>query len=242
MYPPPRKELERAEANIGASINDFISRAMGGIWSSGEEWANDIDFLLDEIEKDRYLSRLLTSENKERISKLRKQAEAERNRSTPVVSDLLTTDTHTIPPIDIDQIIKEENEWRRHQRGLPLIEYELEQIDSMDGHAFEHWCASLLEKIGYTDVTITPGSGDQGVDILVVKDGIHYAIQCKCYSSALGNTPIQEVYAGKEMYGCQVGVVMTNQYFTAGAKQLAEKTRVLLWDRDRLMEMLDQAQ
>lgn len=120
--------------------------------------------------------------------------------------------------------------------------HELSEVDGMDGHTFEHWCADLLTKNGFTDVTVTQASGDQGVDILAVKDGIHYAIQCKCYTSDLGNKPIQEVYAGKEMYACQVGVVMTNRYFTAGAKQLAEKTRVLLWDRDKLSEMLYLAQ
>lgn len=31
---------------------------------------------------------------------------------------------------------------------------------------------------------------------------------------------------------------MTNQYFTAGAKELAEATGVLLWDREKLEEML----
>ena len=32
---------------------------------------------------------------------------------------------------------------------------------------------------------------------------------------------------------------MTNRYFTKGAKELAEKTRTILWDRDRLEEMLE---
>jgi restriction system protein len=77
------------------------------------------------------------------------------------------------------------------------------------------------------------------VDIVAVKDEIRYAIQCKCYSSDLGNKPVQEVYAGKEMYGCQVGVVMTNRHFTSGAKELAERTRVLLWDREKLIELLE---
>ena len=70
---------------------------------------------------------------------------------------------------------------------------------------------------------------------------MRYAIQCKCYSSALGNTPVQEVCAGKSMYNCHVGVVMTNNYFTAGAKQLAEKNGILLWDRDKLQQMIDSA-
>lgn len=111
-------------------------------------------------------------------------------------------------------------------------------IDQMEGHVFEGWCADLLKKSGFTDVEVTKGSGDQGVDVIAVKDGIRYAIQCKCYSSDLGNKPVQEVHAGKVMYKCQVGVVMTNRHFTAGAKELADATGVLLWDRDKLEEML----
>lgn len=146
------------------------------------------------------------------------------------------------PPVDIQKIIKEEEAWRRQQRGLTPIEDELARIDCMEGHAFERWCADLLRKNGFTNVEVTKGSGDQGVDVLAVKDGIRYAVQCKCYSSDLGNKPVQEVHAGKAMYHCQVGAVMTNRRFTPGAKALAEATGVLLWDREKLVEMLRAAQ
>lgn len=114
----------------------------------------------------------------------------------------------------------------------------ISEIDYMDGHTFEHWCAELLKKNGFINVEVTQGSGDQGVDILAVKDGIKYAIQCKCYSSDLGNKPIQEVNTGRAIYHCQIGAVMTNRYFTVGGKEAAEATGVLLWDRDKLNEML----
>lgn len=121
-------------------------------------------------------------------------------------------------------------------------EHTLAKVDAMDGHTFEYWCAEILSKNGFSNVSVTPGSGDHGVDVLAEKDGIRYAVQCKCYSHDLGNTPVQEVYAGKEMYRCQVGVVMTNRYFTAGAKALAEQTRVLLWDRDKLQSLIASAE
>ena len=114
----------------------------------------------------------------------------------------------------------------------------VECVDALDGHRFEYWCSDLLKANGFEKVSVTPGSGDQGVDILAEKDGIRYAIQCKRYSSDLGNTPIQEVTAGKTFYGCHVGVVMTNQHFTSSAVALAKKTGVLLWDRDTLDRML----
>lgn len=113
------------------------------------------------------------------------------------------------------------------------------EIDGMEGHEFEHYCANLLKKNGFLNVSVTRGSGDQGVDVLAEKDGVKYAVQCKNYASALGNTPVQEVNAGKIYYKCHVGVVMTNSTFTSGARELAAATGVLLWDRTVLQNMMD---
>lgn len=119
-------------------------------------------------------------------------------------------------------------------------ELDLMAIDQMEGHNFEYWCATLLKKIGFYNVEVTQGSGDQGVDVLAEKDGVRYAVQCKCYSKDLGNKPVQEVNSGKMMpeYHCQIGAVMTNRYFTKGAKDLAAATGTLLWDRDWIKSQL----
>lgn len=119
------------------------------------------------------------------------------------------------------------------------VQYELLTIDLMEGHGFEVWCAEALKNRGFYNVSVTPGSGDQGVDVLAEKDGIKYAIQCKRYSSDLGNTPIQEVHSGKDFYHRHVGVVLTNQHFTEGAKQLASRTGTLLWDRNWIIGYLN---
>lgn len=111
-------------------------------------------------------------------------------------------------------------------------EAELLNIDLMDGHDFEYWCADLLLKVGFDSADVTQVSGDDGVDIIATKEGIRYAIQCKRYSSDLGNKPVQEVYTGKSVYNCHVCAVMTNRYFTTGGKRAAEATGTLLWDRD----------
>lgn len=110
-------------------------------------------------------------------------------------------------------------------------------IMSLDGHQFEYFCAELLKGNGFTNVKVTQGSGDQGVDILAIKEGVRYAVQCKNYSSSLGNTPIQEVNAGKQLYNCHVGVVMTNSTFTQGAIKLAEATGTLLWDGRHVLRL-----
>ncbi|SFC09823.1 restriction endonuclease [Butyrivibrio sp. YAB3001] len=104
-------------------------------------------------------------------------------------------------------------------------------MDEMEGHDFEYYCAELLKKHGFIDVEVTRGSGDFGADILAEKDGISYAVQCKCYDKPIGVKAVQEIYAGRDYYDCMVGVVMTNQYFTQPAMELAEKLKIVLWDR-----------
>lgn len=120
--------------------------------------------------------------------------------------------------------------------------YTLKQLDKMDGHQFEYACADILKANGYKHVKVTRGSGDFGVDIIAEKDKVRYAIQCKRYNHKLDNTPIQEVVGGLAYYQCDKGAVMTNQYFTEPAKQLAQVNDIELLDRDTLSHMVDKTE
>lgn len=154
--------------------------------------------------------------------------------------DIKLVPSKNMPPmVDVEQIVKDEKAWLREQRGLSPLEDELRRIDSMDGHMFERWCADLLEFNGFENVEVTRGSNDQGVDIVAENHGIKYAVQCKCYSSDLGNKAIQEVNAGKYIYRCNVGAVMTNRHFTDGGREAAAATGTLLWDRETLISMMN---
>ncbi len=115
-----------------------------------------------------------------------------------------------------------------------------ETFDDLEGHAFEKFCADLLGKRGFSEIKLTPGSRDFGVDVLAQKDGVTYAIQCKRYSAPVGVKAIQEAYAGRDYYDCMVGVVMTNQYFTAPALEAARKLKIMLWDRGYVEAMLEE--
>lgn len=126
---------------------------------------------------------------------------------------------------------------------LSPIDQELARIDTMsaDGWKFEQYAADILRLIGYSNVTVTTGSGDYGIDILAEREGVTYAIQCKCYSNPVGNKAVQEAFSGKEYYKKMVAVVLTNSTFTSAALKTAAETRVLLWDRAKLREMILQA-
>lgn len=115
-----------------------------------------------------------------------------------------------------------------------------ESFDLLEGHDFEYFCAELLKKRGFLEVEVTKGSGDYGIDILAEKDGVTYAIQCKCYAAPVGVKAVQEAYAGRDYYDRMVGAVLTNQYFTTPAVEAAKKLKILLWDRGYLESMLEE--
>lgn len=121
---------------------------------------------------------------------------------------------------------------RNRQADLPM--------DGMEGHDFEFYCADLLRNAGFQEVEVTKGSGDFGADILAEKDGVSYAVQCKCYDEPVGVHAVQEAYAGKAFYDRMVGAVMTNCYFTEPAVTCAQKLNILLWDRGYIQGMLDE--
>ena len=116
---------------------------------------------------------------------------------------------------------------------------QISEVDRMDGNSFEYFCKNLLQADGFNDIRVTKQSGDYGADITAKKDDIRYVIQCKRYSGNVGEDAIQEVYASKKVYNSEVAVVLTNSYFTNQAIVLASHNSVHLWNRDKLIEMMN---
>lgn len=127
---------------------------------------------------------------------------------------------------------------RFRRRRFKGTERESKRIKKMDGIAFERYVTDLLWRNGYR-ARETQASGDYGVDIVMRRAGVKYAVQCKRYSANVGIHAIQEIAAGTRLYGCDYGIVITNAGFTAAAKTLAESEEILLWDGKILMDMID---
>ena len=123
--------------------------------------------------------------------------------------------------------------------------WSIKRCDTMtsNGHEFERLCDEMLGLIGYGKVVVTHGSGDFGSVIIAELDDVRYVFQCKCNSKGnnVGSKAIQEVFAGKELHKCHVAVIITNQYFGSNAVKRASEVRVVLWDRKKLIELLDRA-
>jgi len=105
----------------------------------------------------------------------------------------------------------------------------LEAVRLMSGTQFELFVADLFRAMGH-NARVLGGSGDQGVDVILDYQGERVAVQCKNYAKAVGNKPVQEVYAGSRYHGCNSAWVVAPAGFTKGAEELARRVGVTLYD------------
>jgi len=125
------------------------------------------------------------------------------------------------------------------KRRLKTIKYDrsdMKKIDDMNGREFEEYLAMHFEQQGYR-TKLTPKSNDYGADLILNKNGEKTVVQAKRYGNSVGNSAIQEVLGAKGYYNASKGMVISNSYFTANAKALAEANNVELWDREKLIKM-----
>ncbi|MFH2040105.1 MAG: restriction endonuclease [Chloroflexota bacterium] len=115
------------------------------------------------------------------------------------------------------------------------------QIDIMSGIDFEEYLKILLTHKGYK-VTGTPVSGDLGVDLVASRNGEVFSIQVKRYDTKVSRRAVSDAVAGIDYYDCDKAMVITNNYFSPGAKALADSNGCILIDRDILEEWIKEYQ
>lgn len=109
----------------------------------------------------------------------------------------------------------------------------------MDGYEYEQKCADLLRAKGFSNITVTQGSGDQGIDVIAYKSGVKYGVQCKYYTGTVGNKAVQEAYAGAAYYGCAIAMVITNSVLSKSASTLAKELNVEIWEHIDAIYLLE---
>ena len=224
--------LQYCEQVIDNRYNYLLSKKVKDIQEIKDEKFQNIIIFIDEIgnlqknkEINEHLLKILLKGKKVGITCLLYSKFCKRNLNLGYIEDLVDL----YDEFDIEKVISGE-----------INNIELDKIDDeMDGYNFENCSANLLLNNGFNNVKVTQYSGDFGVDIIAYKDDIKYAIQCKKYSSPVGIKVVQEVIGSKTMNDCHVAVVLTNNFFTSSAKELAKKNNVLLWDRNKLKELIN---
>lgn len=103
---------------------------------------------------------------------------------------------------------------------------------------YEHFCAEQLRFVGW-EARTTKGSGDQGTDIIAEKDNIRLVVQCKLYTSPVGNKAVQEISAARLHERANLAAVVTNNRYTPAAQQLAHTNNVMLLHHSELKDIDD---
>lgn len=114
----------------------------------------------------------------------------------------------------------ETSELLRRIRELELALTSVVDVDLMPGREFEDYVAARLRKTGW-NVSMTPATGDFGVDVIAEKNGERVAVQCKRLGKTVGVGAIQQVVAGAMHHRCSRSVVVSNREFTKAARLLA---------------------
>jgi len=114
----------------------------------------------------------------------------------------------------------------------------INDVDRVDPFNFELLLGMIFESEGYS-FEETPKSGDQGADVLLEKAGERTVVQVKLYSQPVGNSAVQEAIAAKTYFRCHHAMVITNNTFTASARELATRASVQLVERNGLIKMID---
>lgn len=105
----------------------------------------------------------------------------------------------------------------------------------MTGEEFENCLKYNFEALGYKADT-TAKSHDYGADLILRGARKKIVVQVKRYSGKVGIKSVQEVIGAMAYYKAQKGYVVTNNYFTKSAKELAARSNVELWDRNTIIE------
>ena len=86
---------------------------------------------------------------------------------------------------------------------------------SLSGHRFERELATLFRGRGY-DVKLTPGSGDQGVDIILKRSGRTTVVQCKQTKGPVGPAAARDLYGTLTHFEADDGILATVGGATSG--------------------------
>lgn len=121
-------------------------------------------------------------------------------------------------------------------RGMKIA-----NIDTMSGVEFEQYLKRVLTHKGFS-VSTTRVTGDLGVDLVALGNGNKIAIQAKRYNNKVSRNAVSDAVAGMHHYGCNRAMVITNNYFSPGAIELAKSTGCILIDRDTLAAWINEYQ
>lgn len=112
---------------------------------------------------------------------------------------------------------------------------------TLDGWQFEQEVAKVFRLQGYK-ATVTKGSGDGGVDIILKKDGYCAIVQCKHYQNPVPPEPIRALWGCKDDFNADEVILVASSGITdMGARFVQNKPAFKVLNLDDIIQMSQQA-
>lgn len=89
---------------------------------------------------------------------------------------------------------------------------------TLDGWQFEHEVARVFRLNGFK-ATVTKGSGDGGVDIILKKDGYKAIVQCKHHQYPLSPEPVRALWGIKDDWGADEVIMVASSGLTSSSAE-----------------------
>lgn len=128
----------------------------------------------------------------------------------------------------------------RNARNGRLVASGIDIVDKMTGEEFEKFLLAHFKKLGYQG-NLTPATADYGADLVLESDGRKVVAQAKRWKCTVGIEAVQQIVGAIKHYDATEGMVITSSTFTENAYKLAKSNGVELWDRDKLVEVMGNA-
>lgn len=111
---------------------------------------------------------------------------------------------------------------------------------NLDGWQFEEEVAKIFILNGYK-ATVTKGSGDGGVDIIIEQEGYRGIVQCKHYRNPVPPEPIRALWGCKDDFNANEVILVASSGITqAGADFISNKPKFKVLNLDDIIRMSQQ--
>ena len=110
---------------------------------------------------------------------------------------------------------------------------------SLSGTEFERELATLYRQLGY-DVQFTPTSGDEGVDLILRKDGKKTVVQCKSHKYPVGPATARELYGSLMHFEADSAILACTGGFTSGVHAFVREKAIELISASELVMLTNE--
>lgn len=140
-----------------------------------------------------------------------------------------------------DAVREAQEQAERLLRQARRAELKLAQLGSLTPEGFEEFVAEVFESLGF-EVDRRGGTGDEGVDLQVRRDGLRGVVQCKYQGKGVVGSPALQKFLGTVHHtGSHKGFFVTTSTFSLAAERFVAAHPIELIDGPRLVELVHEA-